>query len=242
MTLTDIAGNRLTLHDVCYVPESQDRILSLMKFRREHYADFQFIGLETFVMKAANGFEFSGRAINDILHASLSSQSEVNVAATRSTTAATRNNAKRQQIAEIPSDAEQNDTDSESEIQIAGAAAANDDTTVIPLTCTPRDLWHLRYGHASTTVLRKLDLIKCIISTLANVFHAFVPRKLENRSLHQSQKRKTNWNEYIQISADNFQTLKTIQSIISSSSTNSHDGHTPSISKTSLLPLSKKNL
>jgi hypothetical protein len=29
MTLTDTAGNRLTLHDVCYVPESQDRILSM---------------------------------------------------------------------------------------------------------------------------------------------------------------------------------------------------------------------
>ena len=160
MTLTDIAGNRLILHDVCYVPENQDRILSLMKFRREHYADFQFIGLEIFMMKAANGFEFSGKVINDILHASLSSQSEINVAVTRSTTAATRNNAKRQQIAEIPSDAEQNDTDSESEIQIADAAAANDDTTVIPLTCTPRDLWYLRYGHASIIVLRKLDLIK----------------------------------------------------------------------------------
>ena len=52
MTLTDTAGNRLTLHDVCYVPESQDRILSLTKFRREHYADFQFTGLERFVMKA----------------------------------------------------------------------------------------------------------------------------------------------------------------------------------------------
>jgi len=90
MTLTDIAGNRLTLHDVCYVPESQDQILSLMEFRREYHAKFWFTGLDTFVMKAANGFEFSGKAINDILHASLSRQPEVNVAATRFTDMASR--------------------------------------------------------------------------------------------------------------------------------------------------------
>jgi len=162
MTLTNTAGNRLTLHDVCYVSESQDQILSLIKFRREHYADFQFTGLETFVMKAANGFELSGRSINDILHTSLSSQPEVNVAATRSITAAARNEAKRKQVTEIPSDPEEendSDSDSEQELQIVGAAAAHNDH-IVPLPCKPRDLWHLRFGHASTTVLRKLDLIK----------------------------------------------------------------------------------
>ena len=136
-----------------------------MKFRREHYADFQFTGLDTFVMKAANGFEFLGKAINDILHTSLRSQPEVNVAATRSIAAAVQNEAKRKQVIEIPSDSEpeENNPDSDSELQIAGAAAHkehNDDTAIVPLTCKPRDLQHLRYGHASTTVLRKLDLIK----------------------------------------------------------------------------------
>src|SRR5271154_6872343 len=67
--------------------------------------------------------------------------------------------------------------------------------------------------------------------TLANVFHAFTPRKLANLSLHQSQKRKPNWNEYIQISVGNFQTLRTTLPTISSSSTNLHAGHTPSISR-----------
>jgi hypothetical protein len=176
MTLTDIAGNRLTLHDVCYVPESQDQILSMMKFRREHSAHFQFTGLETFEMKAANGFELSGRSINNILHTSLSSQPEVNVAATRSITAAVRNEAKRKQVTEILSDSEPEennpdpDSDSEPELQIAGAAAHNahndvDDTAIVPLICKPRDLWHLRYGHASTTVLRKLRLIKSIFDS-----------------------------------------------------------------------------
>jgi len=35
-----------------------------------------------------------------------------------------------------------------------------DDTAFLPLKFKPRDLWHLRYGHASTTVLRKLHLIR----------------------------------------------------------------------------------
>src|SRR5271170_4217361 len=71
--------------------------------------------------------------------------------------------------------------------------------------------------------------------TPANVFHAFMPRKLANLSLHPSQKRKSNWNEYTRISADNFPTLKTILPTISSSSMNSHDGHILSISKTNPL-------
>jgi hypothetical protein len=169
MTLTDPAGNRLTLHDVCYVPESQDRILSMMKFRIEQKTSFRFTGLETFEMIATNGFQLSGRSINNILHTSLNSQPEVNVAVTRSLTAAVRNEANRKQITEIPSDSEPEeleendpdfDADSEPELRIAGAAAHNDDTAIVPLICKPRDLWHLRYGHASTTVLRKLDLIK----------------------------------------------------------------------------------
>jgi hypothetical protein len=173
MTLTDPAGNRLTLHDVCYIPESQDRILSMMKFRIEHHTSFDFTGLETFEMIAANGFKLSGKSINNILHTSLSSQPEVNVAVTRSITAAVRNEARRKQVTEIPSDSEpepednnpdsaSDDSDSEPELQIAGAAAHNDvdDTAIVPLICKPRDLWHLRFGHASTTVLRKLCLIK----------------------------------------------------------------------------------
>ena len=72
VTLTDSAGNRITLKDVCYVPGSQDRIISLMKFRREHSADFHFTGLETFSLTASNGFQINGQSIKDILHAAVS--------------------------------------------------------------------------------------------------------------------------------------------------------------------------
>src|SRR5277367_3720390 len=79
--------------------------------------------------------------------------------------------------------------------------------------------------------------------TLTNAFHVSMPRTLANLYLHRSQKLKPNWNEYIQISVENFQTLRTILPKISSLSTKSHDGHILSTSKpeTSLPPLSKKN-
>jgi hypothetical protein len=67
ITLTDSAGRRITLDDVCYAPGSQDRILSTIKFRREHKADFKFTRPESFTMTAANGFKFAGNSINDIL-------------------------------------------------------------------------------------------------------------------------------------------------------------------------------
>jgi hypothetical protein len=39
---------------------------------------------------------------------------------------------------------------------MAGAAIHNDDTAIVSLIFKPQDLWHLRYGHASTTALLKL--------------------------------------------------------------------------------------
>jgi hypothetical protein len=93
MTVTDPNGNRLTLQNVCYCPTSEYRILSFMKFRREFRLDFQFTGWETFMFRAANGFEVHGQYFNDIMHLSLASQLEINVVTTR--TAAARNSLKR---------------------------------------------------------------------------------------------------------------------------------------------------
>ena len=55
MTLTDDAGNRLTLKYVVDVPESPDQILFLMKLRREKQADFKFTAVEEFVISLPNG-------------------------------------------------------------------------------------------------------------------------------------------------------------------------------------------
>jgi hypothetical protein len=79
MTVADPSGNRLTLHNVCYCPSSQYRILSFMKFRREFSLKFNFTGWETFMFKGANGFEVHGESFNDIIHMSLGSQPEINV-------------------------------------------------------------------------------------------------------------------------------------------------------------------
>jgi hypothetical protein len=109
----------------------------MMKFRIEHHTSFDFTGLETFEMIAANGFKLFGKSINNILHTSLSSQPEVNVAVTRSITTAARNEARRKQVTEIPSDSaepESDNSDSEPELQIAGAAAHNDEAAIVPLT------------------------------------------------------------------------------------------------------------
>ena len=68
ITLTDITGKHVTLNDVVYVPESPDQILSLMKLRCEHNADFRFTATETFDLSFSNGVLFSGQLVNDILH------------------------------------------------------------------------------------------------------------------------------------------------------------------------------
>src|SRR5271170_4983551 len=154
--LTDSVGRRITLDDVNYVPGSQDRILSMMKFRREHKADFKFTSLESFTMTAANGFKLVGNSIVDILYTALSSQPQANVTATRS--------AAKRQIVEVMTDVEteseiQERSNSESESRqqfrkrICRRSHSPDSSS--PLTCSPANLWHLQYGHASATTLRK---------------------------------------------------------------------------------------
>ena len=81
VTLTDAIGNRLILNNVCYVPGSEDRIISMMKFRREHKTDFQFTGPETFSMTTAKGFKLTGHSVNDILYTTIP-QIQANVANT----------------------------------------------------------------------------------------------------------------------------------------------------------------
>src|SRR5436190_14964907 len=82
MTLTDNAGNRLTLKDVVYVPESPDQILSLIKLRRENLADFYFTAIEEFVISLPNGVSFSGKSVNDICHIWTSPSFQINAVST----------------------------------------------------------------------------------------------------------------------------------------------------------------
>jgi hypothetical protein len=213
MTLTDVAGNRLTLYDVCYVPESQDRILSLMKFRREHYADFQFTGLETFVMKAANGF---GRYFTRLTP-------DVNVTATRSTTEATR---KVEQCKAA--------TDYRNSLRCRQPLIQNQRYKLLPAQQTMIQQLHLSPAVLEIAGIRDMDmpLHQFTANSISSIQSIFDSRKCvpclrasfqENSptfrlSLRPRQKLKPNWNEYTRISAANFPTLKAILSTISTNS------------------------
>jgi hypothetical protein len=80
VALMDATGNRIILHDVCYVPGIENRILSMMKFRKDHKTDFQFTGPETFSTTAAKGFKLTGHSVNDILYITIP-QIQANVTA-----------------------------------------------------------------------------------------------------------------------------------------------------------------
>jgi len=156
MTLIDPRGYRLTLHDVCYCPQSQDRIISLMKFRREHHVDFQFTGLETFMLHAANGFKVHGHSINDILHVSFKNQPQVNSVTTRNAAKFKRQDPHDEHGAEeaLSHLTEDGNSDLQSQMDID---CVEPRTNTTPLICSPQELWHLRLGHASTTTLRKMQ-------------------------------------------------------------------------------------
>ena len=66
--LTDHHGNRQTLNDVVYVPDSTEQILSMMKLRRLYQAGFAFTSLEEFDLPFPNGVYFPGKSVNDILY------------------------------------------------------------------------------------------------------------------------------------------------------------------------------
>ena len=181
----DRNGNRRQLHDVVHVPACSEQILSLMKLRRLHSADFQFTGLETFDFTFPNGVHFAGRSISDVLYI-WESSSLVSKAVT------TRNASKRQKIDHVESRDDYrigNESflpDSEpmgepelitnlqfqpiSEPELARGqtptpspllrSRSKTPLNINPLYCTPNELWHLRFGHASTTRLRRLRYIK----------------------------------------------------------------------------------
>src|SRR5436309_8155498 len=82
--LTDSRGNEEVLEDVVYIPESPEQILSLMKFRRQHFADFTFTGLEEFTLTTPTGFTLNGHSINDILYTWVEPSTRIMAVQTRS--------------------------------------------------------------------------------------------------------------------------------------------------------------
>jgi hypothetical protein len=121
------------------------------------------MGLGTFELTAANGFQFIGTSINDILYALLS-MPQVNTVVTRS--------AAKYKVVGISSDGELSIADSvELELDQERPNKQNRNASLLLsnmslpsssplLPCFPPNLWHLCYGHAFSSTLRKLKGIK----------------------------------------------------------------------------------
>ena len=154
--LTDSKGYEEILEGVVYVPDSPDQILSLMKFRREHSADFKFTDLEEFILSTPTGFTLAGKSVNDILYTWVEPS-------TRIMAVQTRGESKKRKRSEAEEDDEENLDDAVSEKTpepIRRQKRKQQTTPPSPLTSMPANLWHLRFGHASTTTLQKLKTIK----------------------------------------------------------------------------------
>jgi len=173
ITLTDHRGNRQTLNDVVYVPECSEQILSLMKLRRLYGAGFAFTSLEEFEIPFPNGVFFPGKSVNDVLYIWESTSLVSNAVTTCSAF-------KRRKVVEINEHDVEGVEDGTNIQPIGEAAIGGRESTAPPssvspppssppsttshylvkqLYCLPNQLWHLRFGHASTTMLRKLRYI-----------------------------------------------------------------------------------
>ena len=159
--LTDHTGKGITLKDVVYVPESPDQILSLMKLRREQSADFWFTATETFKISFPYDVLFSGKSVNDILYIWTSSTPAIciNAVVTRNASKRHISHDSRESNDDVDDYDEMPEPDSQASQQrhITPSAVPSIPN---PLHCSPQDLWHLRFGHASSTILRKLRYIK----------------------------------------------------------------------------------
>ena len=122
-----------------------------MKLRREQNAKFWFTAIEAFDLTFPNGVLFSGESVNDILYIWTSSTPAIRINAV-----ITRNAFKRQRPTDDDVDIDDYDEIPQAEDQTIPQRY----TMPNPLPCSPQDLWHLRFGHASTTTLRKLPYIR----------------------------------------------------------------------------------
>jgi len=90
--LIDYSGKRITLKDIVYIPESPDRILSLMKLCREEQPDFWFTTTETFEISFPTGVLSPGKSVTPILHIWTSSSPAIHTNAIVTHSAAKRAN------------------------------------------------------------------------------------------------------------------------------------------------------
>src|SRR5579862_9365405 len=162
---------------------------SLMKLRRLYGAGFTFTAVEEFNIPFPNGILFSEKSVNDVLYIWESTSLVSNAVTTRSAS-------RKRKIVEVQNDvkdAELEDVNpqpetfrpntqpiGERELQREPSSSSSPISSqrAKPLYCSPNQLWHLRFSHASTTTLCKLPYIKsshdsthCIICIRAKQTH-----------------------------------------------------------------------
>ena len=61
--------------DIIYISDNPAQILSLMKFRHEHSADFKFMDLKEneFILSMPTAFSLTGQSVNDYEHSDVRS-------------------------------------------------------------------------------------------------------------------------------------------------------------------------
>jgi transposase InsO family protein len=144
LALQDHSGNRYTLPNVVYCPQSSDAILSMMALRHQGL-EFQFHESPDlpyddghFSLTARKSdFNLWGHSLNDLLYVSeppsiLPTPPKFQVKATRRQNKRRRLNRDQQVNSSPPK----------------------------PLPCDPNELWHLRLQHAAKSTLQKLKLIE----------------------------------------------------------------------------------
>ena len=109
-------------------------------------------------MTIAKGFKLTSHVVNDILYTTIP-QVHANVANVVANVTITHGTNKRQ-INEGSSDTDSASISEASELIRPFRKRLRISSPPPPLTCSPADLWHLRFGYASTTALRKLKQIK----------------------------------------------------------------------------------
>ena len=171
-----------------------------MKLRRLRNADFVFTAIDRFEISLPNSTSFPGESVNDKLYIWESSSHMSKAVTTHSASKKQKvDDAKNQDDYQVrnPTEEEQitnpqAEPTREQELPLPHLKPTSPSQPK-PLYCTPNELWHLRFGHASSTRLGKLRYIKsnhdsthCVICIHAKQTHkphlpaeSKVTRKLE---------------------------------------------------------------
>ena len=124
-----------------------------MKLKQEQNAGFQFIVIETFTVLFSIGVLFSNKSINNILHIWILSKLLINAVSPHSASKCQRSSHESIHnvfTEEIDESLQLNDC----------LQSCTSSVILILLPCSFNKVWELYFGHASSTILYKLQYIK----------------------------------------------------------------------------------